>query len=136
MNPSANDQALEAVQRDWNEAARHWDANALAALYTDDAVFFGGRPGQSVGHEAVLGYFDSYSGVLASTSLELFDQQLVSLGPDVFLSQGYCRFAFLLADGKRTSTVMRTTWVLQKADGRWKIRQHHFSTTPDAPPID
>jgi uncharacterized protein (TIGR02246 family) len=133
---SSMEEALEAVQHDWNAAARNWDVDALTALYSEDAVFFGGRPGQSVGHEAVRGYFASYVGVLASTSLELFDQQQVPLGPDVLLAQGYCRFGFLLVDGRRTSAVMRMTWVLQEGGGQWKIRQHHFSTTPEAPPIE
>ena len=37
----------------------------LAAIYTDNAVFYGGRPGHSVGKEQVRAYFASYAGVLA-----------------------------------------------------------------------
>ncbi|SCX72535.1 SgcJ/EcaC family oxidoreductase [Variovorax sp. EL159] len=129
-------QALETTQRSWNAAASEWDADALAALYTEDAVLFGGLPGQSIGREAVRGYFGSYTGVLASTSLTLFDQVLMELGPELYFAQGYCRFEFMHVSGKRSSTVMRTTWVLVQHDGNWRIRLHHFSTTPERPPID
>src|SRR6267143_2037809 len=44
---------------------------ALVALYTDDALFYGGRPGHAVGHAKVREYFDSYVGTLAAARLAL-----------------------------------------------------------------
>ncbi|MGU7775503.1 nuclear transport factor 2 family protein [Burkholderia sp. MR1-5-21] len=30
---------------------------------------------------------------------------------------------------------LRTTWVIVRREGRWKILQHHFSAPPDVPPL-
>src|SRR4051794_32736492 len=72
---SEGEAALRAVERDWNAAARDWNTAALAALYTDDAVFFGGRPGHSVGQAQVRNYFESYAGMFTTVRLALVDQE-------------------------------------------------------------
>src|SRR5499427_4305016 len=68
---SEGETALRAVERDWNAAAQHWNSAGLVALYTEDAVFYGGRPGHAVGHAKVREYFDSYVGTLAAARLAL-----------------------------------------------------------------
>jgi ketosteroid isomerase-like protein len=68
---SEGERALRTVERDWNAAAQHWDAERLVALYTDDALFYGGRPGHAVGGAKVREYFDSYVGTLAAARLAL-----------------------------------------------------------------
>ena len=73
---SEGETALRAVERDWNAAAKHWNSAGLVALYTEDAVFYGGRPGHAVGHAKVREYFDSYVGTLAAARLALVDQEL------------------------------------------------------------
>lgn len=81
--------ALRAVEHDWNAAAKDWNSAGLAALYTNDALFYGGRPGHAVGHAKVREYFSSYVGTLAAARLSLVDQQLRKLGEGVYLAQGY-----------------------------------------------
>src|SRR3954467_3925975 len=109
---SEGETVLRAVERDWNAAAEHWDAAGLAALYTDDALFYGGRPGHAVGHAKVREYFDSYVGTLAAARLALVDQELRKLSEGVFLAQGYAKFDFDLSAGGGSSTVLRSTLVL------------------------
>lgn len=133
-SPLANE-ALRTIEREWNAAALHWDADKFASIYTDDALFFGGRPGISVGRPAIREYFSSYVGILKSTSMALVDQHLRQLGPETILAQGYVNFKFLLESGKNTSTVMRTTLTIVRRDGKWKLIQHHFSTTPETIPV-
>ena len=123
------------VQQRWNQAARTWDVASLTAMYTDDALMYGGRPGLSIGQAGMRGYFDSYTDMLASTRLELVDQYVIELAPDIYLAQGYGVFEFKLASGKVSGITMRTTLILVKRQGVWKILQHHFSSTPDAPPV-
>src|SRR5262245_35298774 len=69
--------ALAQVQAAWNAAARNWDPPALTAVYTQDALFFGGRPGHCVGADAILDYFASYAGIIESASLELLEQHVL-----------------------------------------------------------
>lgn len=129
------EEALRTVEREWNAASSGWNPDQFAALYTEDALFFGGRPGLSVGRDAVRGYFASYVGILKSTRMQLVHQHLRVLGPDTVLAQGYVRFQFDLVDGHHSSNEMRTTLVMVRREGRWQILQHHFSVTPDAIPI-
>ena len=133
--PILANEALRTIEREWNAAALHWDADKFASIYTDDAIFFGGRPGISVGRSGIREYFASYVGILKSTSMALVDQHLRELGPETFLAQGYVNFKFLLESGKNTSTVMRTTLTIVKRDGKWQLIQHHFSTTPETIPV-
>ena len=128
--------ALQEVLASWNRAAAAWDVEGLASLYTEDALMFGGLPGLSVGAPGMRAYFGSYVGALAGAHLELVDQHLLELAPEVYLAQGFGVFKFRRVDGRNTGTTMRTTWVIATHAGSWKIRQHHFSTIPDKPPID
>ena len=93
---SEGERALRTVERDWNAAAQHWNAESLGALYTDDALFYGGRPGHAVGRAKVRGYFESYIGTLAAARLALVDQELRKLSEEVYLAQGYAKFDLTL----------------------------------------
>lgn len=126
--------ALAAVEDAWNAAALRWDPASLAAIYADRALFYGGRPGHAVGRDAVRAYFESYRGVIESAVLRLVDQHVVRLGADAFVAQGIADFSFVLAGGRRSRSQLRATLVLVRAD-RWTILQHHFSPTPETPPL-
>lgn len=128
-------QALDDIAARWNAAASPWRAEALAAIYTADALFFGGRPGHSVGAPAIHTYFKSYEGVIATGHMALVDQHLRCLAPSCVLSQGFVDFSFQLADGQATQSRLRTTLVLVRGEGGWLIAQHHFSPTPEVPPL-
>jgi uncharacterized protein (TIGR02246 family) len=127
--------ALTEIQAAWNAAASHWNPDALAANYTDDALFFGGRPEHSVGGAAIRAYFASYVGTLESATLDLVEQHFLWLADDCFLAQGFGNFAFVLAEQRLSHARMRTTLVIARHESGWKIRQHHFSVPPLAPPI-
>ena len=131
-DPSLIVQAMEAA---WNKAALNWDIAALTELYTDNALFYGARPGLSIGHDGVLAYFKTNVGALKSATLHLIDQHVIVLGADAFVTQGYGRFEFLSENNNRGEATLRTTWTLVRIDRLWKIAVHHFSLTPDAPPI-
>lgn len=132
---SEGETALRIVERDWNAAARQWNAESLAALYTEDALFYGGRPGHAVGRTAVRAYFASYVGTLTGARLSLVDQVVKKLADGIYIAQGYARFGFELTGGGGSSTVLRSTLVLAHRPDGWRIAQHHFSVTPSEPPI-
>src|SRR3954452_7615128 len=132
---SEGETVLRAVERDWNAAAEHWDTAGLAALYTEDALFYGGRPGHAVGHAKVREYFDSYVGTLAAARLALVDQELRKLAKGVYLAQGYAAFDFDLVAGGASRAVRPSTLVLTPRPEGWRIAQHHFSSPPAEPPI-
>ena len=126
---------LEAYQQAWNAAALQWDSDALASCFTEDGLFFGGRPQHSVGRAAIRDYFRSYIGVISSCTLHLRDQQVLDVEPDHFVSQGFGDFSFVLADGKHTRSTVRTTLVLVRQHDGWKARLQNFAPSPAEPPL-
>lgn len=133
--PLVGPAALAQVVSAWNRAGATWDATALAAVYTDDGLLFGGRPGHAVGREAIRGYFASYDGVILSGSMQLSETELRLMGEGSLLAQGMVHFAFTLAGGEQTRSTMRATLLLQRGVGGWRILDHHFSTIPLVPPL-
>lgn len=127
--------ALAQVVADWNRAGATWDAQALAAVYTEDGLLFGGRPGHAIGRGAIHGYFASYDGVILVGAMEMSETEVRVLGSDCALAQGKVHFAFTLAGGTQTRSTLRATLVLQREPDRWRILDHHFSSTPAAPPL-
>ncbi|WP_139068812.1 hypothetical protein [Hyphomonas sp. ND6WE1B] len=120
----------------WNRAASRWDPWALTALYTGDAILFGGREGHAVGSTGIRDYFSSYQGVIESASLVLTEQELLETSATSLFTQGFCDFVFTLAGGRRTQSRLRSSWLLDWSSGRELIRAHHFSAIPEAPPLD
>lgn len=127
--------ALDAIQAAWNDGAKPWNPARLASVYTRDALFLGGRPGHSVGSEAIQAYFSSYVGVIQAGTMALVEQEVRELAPGCLLAQGFVEFAFVLVQGPTTRSRLRTTLVFALEGQTWKIRQHHFSPTPEAPPL-
>lgn len=134
-NDRAAQAALDEALAAWNRAAQHWDPDALAATYAQDAVFFGGRPGHSLGRDGVRAYFASYAQLIRSARLQVQDHHLFPITPEVVLVQGYGCFDLALSDGKHARSVLRATLTLRRGSEGWRVLQHHFSSTPEAPPI-
>ncbi|SAK77159.1 YybH family protein [Caballeronia ptereochthonis] len=135
MNDDEYRRALATVNAAWSAAAQRWDADAFAALYTEDALFFGGRPAHSIGRDAIRAYFASYEGVIDSASLELEEQHVMTLASDCFVAQGYGVLSSRFPGNRDSRSRLRTTWIIALRDGEWRIRQHHFSGLPEKPPI-
>jgi uncharacterized protein (TIGR02246 family) len=134
-NVTATQAALEHVVHAWNQAGRTWDCDALAAVYTEDALLFGGRPGHSVGREAIQHYFATYSGIIFTATMQMSGTELRVLGKDAVLVQGMVHFEFTLKDSEKTQSTLRATLVLRRETGCWLIADHHFSPTPATPPL-
>jgi hypothetical protein len=126
--------ALASVQTAWNAAAQPWNPRSLSAIYTDDALLFGGRPQHSVGADAIHDYFAAYDGIIISASLELRDQSLIQIGPQCFVAQGYGEFSFVLVAERVTKSLLRTTLTIVRQN-HWRLCQHHFSPLPASPPL-
>lgn len=137
MNNQITDcaQALASVQQAWNAAAKVWNPERLASLYLEDALFYGGRAGHSVGAPAIRSYFASYAGVIRSAHLALIEQEILRLDSGSFVAQGYGDFSFVLEGGVSTKSVLRTTLIIVRQNDQLRIRLHHFSVTPDVPPL-
>lgn len=134
MKESA-EKILETVLQDWNHEAGNWGSQRLSRLYSSDALFFGGRTGQSVGEAEITAYFNSYHDIILSAHLKLVEQHVLTISDECILAQGFGEFEFVLAGNKQTASRLRTTLVICRIGNDWKIRTHHFSTIPEAPPL-
>lgn len=135
VSPDSRAAAFDVFLASWNQAALAWDCEGLANCYTPDGLFFGGRPDHFAGRDAIDAYFRSYIGTIVSCTLKLRDQHVVKLGADCLAAQGFGDFTFLLTGGQRTQSVVRTSLILAREEGRWKARLHHFSPAPKNPPL-
>lgn len=141
MNSSKDRMAIHALTvlnetlTGWSKAAAQWHARELGALYCEDACLFGGRPGHSTGRAEIIRYFAGYENIILSASIKPLDQQVSPLDQHLIVAQGYVEFEFVLGSGSTTKSLLRSTLVLKKEQDQWKISHHHFSSTPDAPPL-
>jgi uncharacterized protein (TIGR02246 family) len=114
---------VAAVQAAWAAAfaARDWDA--LTALYSDDALFFGSAPELRVGRADIRGYFE---GLPAEVTLTSFPpMRCRRAAPGVVVANGFWRFAAAGGD-----LDYRLSWTLVERSGRWRLVQHHAGARP------
>ncbi|MGE3843244.1 MAG: SgcJ/EcaC family oxidoreductase [Vicinamibacterales bacterium] len=133
--PNTERSRLEEVIQAWNIAAANWDPRKLADIYAEDAVLFGGLPGQSVGRSGIFKYFSAYVGQILTAKLALYETEIRPLGSASILVQGFCCFEFILDGGKRTTSELRASWIIEWTGEKTCIRAHHFSPTPPSPPL-
>ncbi|MFM0757358.1 YybH family protein [Paraburkholderia strydomiana] len=126
---------LQAVASRWNAAAAPWNPSQLAAIYADDAFFFGGLREHYVGKKRIEEYYSNYNDVLSWASIYFNDQAVSASIPNVIVAQGFAELTFGLIEGKTTRNTLRTTLILVAKESGWEITLHHFSPLPEAPPI-
>jgi uncharacterized protein (TIGR02246 family) len=122
------------IARRWSAAASPLDPDKLSALYTRDAMFFGGLPDHYVGREQVKRYFSHYVPILSSIELRLRDMAVLT-ADRLTLGQGFADFTFTLPSGTTTFASLRATLGVVEQDGGWAICLHHFSPPPLVPPV-
>jgi len=116
---SAADDAVPTIIEKWSAAFRKLDANALAALYSRHALFYGSNPTLYRGNEGVAAYFNALPRWRAPT-VQFTD-----------VTTAQVNFAgtvnFDLGEEAPPLTV-KITWVIVREDGDWKIVSHHVSS--------
>ena len=135
MNIAEAEEILSLAVGRWSDAASPLSPDAIAALYTPDALFFGGRPDHYIGRASVREYFESYRDMLASIKLTIRDAHFAEASDRFLLAQGTADFTFGLVDGRITLASLRATLALRRSDAGWMICLHHFSPPPEVPPV-
>lgn len=118
---------VRSVQAAWADAFAARDVARLAALYAEDAAFYGSAPGLSRGQAGVRGYF---AGLSARYRRAVFGKAAVDvLAPGVIAASGPVLFE--VEDGGVTARLpYRMTHVLVAQGGGWRIAVHHASPEP------
>jgi uncharacterized protein (TIGR02246 family) len=129
----ADDDAVQkeviAATAAWAEAFNARDARRIAALYADDAVFWGTiSPTIRTTPEAVLEYFTNSTTRRPNLRIAIGEQHARVYG-DTAINSGYYT-SRNVQDGQEIITPMRFTFVFHRRSGRWMIVSHHSSRMP------
>jgi uncharacterized protein (TIGR02246 family) len=112
------------IQRRWSDAFARADIDALASLYTNDALFFGSKPDLYVGRIGVRRYFETLAKGYEAAAFA--DTSCIELARDLIAAAGFVRFTGE-RDGERFAILYRVSWTLIRTGDDWKIASHHAS---------
>lgn len=122
--PDEADAIASAVIANWSAGFSKLDADALAALYSQHAFFFGSNPTLYRGRDGVKAYFDGLPRWHARR-VQFSDVRAERVNDGLVNVAGIASF-FL--DGDAASLAVKITWVIAREHGDWKIVCHHVSS--------
>jgi len=122
--PSAADDIASGIMAKWAAAFSRLDADALASLYSQHALFFGSNPKLYRGRDGVATYFKGLPRWRTS-AVQFSDVVTEQAGPDLVNVAGTASFD---ADEGAVKLSVKITWVIACEDGDWKIVSHHVSS--------
>ncbi|MCP1851819.1 MULTISPECIES: YybH family protein [Bradyrhizobium] len=122
--PDESDEIASAIIARWSAGFSRLDANALSALYSKSAFFFGSNPTLYRGRDGVKAYFDGLPRWHAPR-VQFSDVRAERVNADLVNMAGIASFVL---DGDAPSLAVKITWVIAREDGDWKIVCHHVSS--------
>jgi uncharacterized protein (TIGR02246 family) len=121
---SAAEEIVSAILAKWAAAFSKLDDDALASLYSRNALFFGSNPKLYRGKDGVRAYFQGLPR-WRSSAVQFTDVVAEQAGPDLINVAGTASFD---ADEGALKLSVKITWVIAREDGEWKIVSHHVSS--------
>jgi len=121
---SVADDTVSAIIAKWSAGFSKLDAKALAALYSNNAFFFGSNPTLYRGQQGVAAYFNALPR-WNSPAVQFTDVRSAPVNPDLINFAGTASFD--LGEGAAPLSV-KISWVIAREDGEWKIVSHHASS--------
>jgi uncharacterized protein (TIGR02246 family) len=122
------DDAVSDIAAKWSAGFNKLDADAIASLYSKNALFYGSTPPLFRGKEGVTAYFNALPR-WKSPTVQFSDLVTTPVGSDIINVAGTA--SFVIAENA-PPVAFRLTWVIVREDGDWKILSHHVS--PKAAP--
>lgn len=126
--PDSNSEIAAATQA-WADAFNSRSIERTLAQYAPDAVLWGTRSQIVRDTPALIREYFSNMPAQPHTRVALGDARIRLFG-DVAINTGYYTFSGRDADGNRTTSPARHTFVFARRDGRWLIVEHHSSSVP------
>ena len=123
------EEAMIVIEK-WAKAFNESDVDSIVSLYTPDALFFGtGSQTLVTKTEDVRKYFEQALLTNRPKSASLGEHSVLVLSDSTVIVTGLDS-AGGTKDGKPYATAGRTTFVVAKRDGAWKIVHFHRSAKP------
>ena len=114
-----------AVVERWSAAFSSNEPEAIAKIYTSDAILLGTvSPIMSEGTDAIVKNFTPTKGT--GNKNKLGDRRTIVLGDNAVVVTGFYEFT-RMQEGKPVPGPARFTMLLVKRDGEWRIAHHHSS---------
>ncbi len=122
------DDGVKKVFDQYVAAVKVSDADALLALYADDArIFDMMAPFERRGRESGRAMIEAWLGEPGTTQDCAIDGLQVIENGDLAVAMAAVRFGVTMADGRHHTMWNRGTWALRRLDGAWKIIHEHTS---------
>jgi uncharacterized protein (TIGR02246 family) len=122
--PSESDEIVSGIIAEWAAGFGKLDADALAALYSKSAFFFGSKPTLYRGRDGVTAYVNALPR-WAAPRVQFSEVRTDRVNPDLV---NMAAIASFFLDGDAPSLAVKITWVIAHEDGGWKIACHHVSS--------
>lgn len=114
----------------WKAALATGDADAVAALYSEDAVLLPTfSSGPLKGRAAIAGYFRHF---LQKQPQGRIDHRSMKLGCNMAADVGLYTFSVVQTDGSIAEVPARYSFLYQYRNGEWLIVHHHSAVLPEA----
>lgn len=128
-SPAATSADIAAVRDAWLAAAARDDAAAVAAMYTDDAIFVATEAPAARGRAAIQ---QALAESFPISTVDTVDSKEVVVSGDVAYDYGEYQQTVTPPNGAQQTFRGHYVVVLRRqADGSWKLSKH-VSTTPPA----
>jgi uncharacterized protein (TIGR02246 family) len=121
-----------ALLRAWAEAYAINEGPRAAALYSEDARLWGSLSRQqTVGREAIAGYFGRVRPGATAISVRFGEHAVRQVGNGFAVASGHYTFVRRQPDGSEQAEASRFSMAMARAaDGTWRIVDHHSSRLP------
>lgn len=120
-----DDEAVAGVLAQWSAGFDNKDPEALAALYTKDAQFYGSAPPLFVGTAGVRAYFKSLPWAVFGPAT-FSDMKTIHVAAGVLTTAGVLTVERNVNDEKSLLS-FRLTMTMQRTGNGWRIVSHHAS---------
>ena len=126
MNQENNRVEIEYLIKNWDEALYEKNINKLVTFYTSDCTSFD-VGSQVSGPQAILSLWEPCLQFFGDhIGIERKDESL-SITQDMALFTSYNRLTGMESDMNAAKSWLRSTVVLHKINGSWKIHHEHIS---------
>lgn len=126
MEQSTEKSAIEHLLFSYRDALNASDVNMVLPLYTNDGVFMPANAPSAIGQEAIK---TSYEFVFSQIQLniEFYIDEIVVNNDYAFARTTSKGTTLIHANGETVPEENRELFVLQKANGQWKISRYMFN---------
>ena len=126
METATEKSAIEKLLFSYRDALNASDVSKILPLYTNDGVFMPSNAPSAVGQEQVKASYEFVFNTI-QLNIEFFIDEIVVNGNYAFSRTTSKGTTLIHQNGQTVPEENRELFVLQKADGQWKIARYMFN---------